>query len=91
MFNIKGCYIGKRNHENNIISYYIETTSFKTFKNVINYLDRYPLIGYKYLNYIYIRKAYILIENKEHLTLEGIEKINKYKEKMKYIIENNKI
>lgn len=64
------------------ITYYFETTSFNTFKNVINYLDKYPLISYKYLNYLYIRKAYLLIQNKEHLTLEGINKIKNIKNKM---------
>lgn len=95
---LKGCYIGKRNHnrpisnglrvcqgdQNDIISYYLETTSFSKTKVIINYLDKYQLISYKYLKYIYFRKTYLLIQDKKHLTEEGINKIIEYKNKMKY-------
>lgn len=81
---LKGCYIGTRIH-NNSITYYLEVTSFNTIKNVIMYLDTYQLISYKYLNFLYFRKAYLIVQNKEHLCLEGINKIKILKEKMKYI------
>lgn len=86
---IKGCYIGTRLHnkeelsENNT-TYYLETTSFEIAKNLINYLDKYHLISYKYLNYLFFRKAYLLIQSKKHLTEEGMNKIKNYKLKMKY-------
>lgn len=81
---VKGIYIGKRIHPNKNVTYYLETTSFSTFKNVINYLDKYPLLSYKYLNYIYIRKAYLIYQNKEHRTFKGLNKIIKLKFKMSY-------
>ncbi len=85
---IKGCYIGKYKHLNKnkeeISSYYLETTSFQLAKNVICYLNKYPLISYKYLNYLYFYKSYLLIQDKKHLTLEGQEKIKIYKDKMRY-------
>lgn len=87
--NTSGTYLGVRKHLNNnkeiIYTYYLETTSFGMFKNVINYIDHYPLITYKQLNYFFIRKAYLLIQNKKHLTKEGLNKIIKYKDKMKYL------
>lgn len=81
----KGAYLGLRKHKNKegepIFTYYLETTSFKLIKNVICYLDIYSLQSYKYLHYIYIYKIYLLIQNKDHLTLTGIKKIKEYKEK----------
>lgn len=82
--NLKGCYIGERKHNNDTISYYLETTSFEKSKNIIMYLDKYSLISYKYLNYLYFRKVYIIIQNKEYLTIEGINKIKDIKNKMSY-------
>lgn len=82
--NLKGCYIGKREHINGSISYYLETTSFSKTKEVISYLDKYQIISYKYINYLYFRKAYLIVQNKEHLTEEGINKIKELKDKMKY-------
>lgn len=84
-----GIYIGTRKHINKEtkeikITYYFETTSFSIFKKVINYIDNYPLISYKRLNYMWIRKAYLLIQSKEHITPEGLQKIIDYKNKMKY-------
>lgn len=84
-----GIYIGTRKHIDKEtkevkITYYFETTSFGIFKKVINYIDNYPLISYKRLNYMWIRKAYLLIQSKEHLTRTGLQKIIDYKNKMKY-------
>jgi len=66
------------------LSYYWETSSFRTIKNVICYLNKYPLqSSYKYINYLYLYKAYLLVQNKEHLSIEGVEKIKKYKKNMR--------
>lgn len=46
---------------------------------LLNYLDQYHLQSKKYLQYLFIRKIYLLIENKEHLTLDGLNKIIKIK------------
>lgn len=84
-----GIYIGTRKHIDKEtkeikITYYFETTSFGIFKKVINYIDNYPLISNKRLNYMWIRKTYLLIQSKEHITPMGIQKIIDYKNKMKY-------
>lgn len=84
--NLKGCYIGTRKHSNNLTSYYLETTSYSLSKRVISYLDKYQLISYKYLNYIYFRKIYLLIQDKRHLTEDGINQIKIMKNKMRYKI-----
>lgn len=99
--NLKGCYIGTRINNNNIsqpgamhqvgekdlnLYYYLETTSLNNNKFIINYLDKYHLISYKYLNYLYFRKTYLLIQNKDNLTNEDINKIKNYKNKMRYKI-----
>jgi len=49
---------------------------------MIEYLDKYPFLTQKDLQYQYFRKAYLLMENKEHLTLKGIEKIEYFKTQM---------
>jgi hypothetical protein len=49
---------------------------------LIQYLDKYPFICAKQLQYLYWRKAYLLMQNKEHLTSDGIIKILKWKLQM---------
>ena len=49
---------------------------------MINYFDQYHLLSSKHLNYLKWRKAYILIQNKEHLTESGLEQITKLKKTM---------
>lgn len=66
--------------ENN--TWYYESTNFSSAKKVIKYFNSYPLLSSKYINYLKWRKSYILIQNKEHLTIDGINKIIKYKNSM---------
>ena len=63
-------------------TYYYGSTSFGSAVKVINYFDQYPLLSSKHLNYLKWRKAYILIQNKEHLTELGLEQITKLKKTM---------
>lgn len=49
---------------------------------MIQYLDKYPFICAKQLQYLYWRKAYLLMQNKEHLTSDGIIQILKWKLQM---------
>ena len=60
-------------------TYYYGSTSFGSAKKIISYFDVYTLLSSKYLNYIKWRKVYIMIQNKDHLNLKGIEQINKLK------------
>lgn len=63
-------------------TYYYGSTSFSSAKKVIKYFDHYHLLSSKYVNYIKWRKAYLIIQNKEHLTKKGIDKIAKLKNTM---------
>lgn len=49
---------------------------------MINYLDRHPFLSTKNLQYQYFRKAYLLMDKREHLTHEGLQKLNEYQTKM---------
>ena len=63
-------------------TYYYGSTSFGSAKKVINYFDRYHLLSTKHINFIKWRKAYVLIQNKEHLNELGLAKIRKIKESL---------
>ena len=63
-------------------SYYYGSTSFGSAKKVINYFDTFHLQSSKHLNYLKWRKAYLLIQNKEHLNDQGFKQIIKLKNTM---------
>lgn len=73
---------GNIGYRKNQDTYYYESSSFACARKVINYLDRYHLLSHKHVNYLKWRKAYIIIQNKEHLTLLGLNKITKLKTSM---------
>ena len=77
--NLFGGNIGYRESQD---TYYYGSTSFGSAKKVINYFDKYHLQSSKHINYLKWRKAYIIIQNKDHLTETGIEKIRKLKDSM---------
>ena len=74
--NYFGGNIGYRKSQN---TYYYESTSAK---NVINYFDKYHLLSSKHINFLKWRKAYIIVQNKDHLNEEGLNKIVKLKSTM---------
>ena len=49
--------------------------SIKDLAVVINHFDKYPLITKKLADYILFKRIIGLISNKEHLTMEGLQKI----------------
>ena len=63
-------------------TYYYGSTSFGSAKKVINYFDHYHLLSSKHINFLKWRKAYIIIQNKDHLTETGLDKIKKLKSTM---------
>ena len=63
-------------------TYYFGSTSFGSAKNVINYFDFFQLLSSKHINYLKWRKAYIVIQNKKHLTESGLDEIIKVKKTM---------
>lgn len=60
-------------------TYYYGSTSFGSAKRAVEYFDRYHLQSRKHISFLRWRKAYRLIQEKEHLTDEGIAKIIKIK------------
>lgn len=60
-------------------TYYYVSTSFGSAKKVVDYFGRYHMLSTKYINFVKWRKAYILIQNKDHLTQSGLTKIKKLK------------
>ena len=63
-------------------TYYYGSTSFGSARKVVNYFDEYHLQSSKHLNYLKWRKAYLLIQNKEHLNDQGFKQIIKLKNTM---------
>ena len=62
--------------------YFYGSTSFGSAKNVINYFDKYHLLSSKHVNYLKWRKAYLIIQNKDHFTENGQDKLMKLKNTM---------
>lgn len=77
--NLLGGNIGYRTNQD---TYYYGSTSFGSARKVIGYFDKHHLLSTKYINYLKWRKAYIIIQNKDHLTLKGLDKITKIKSTM---------
>jgi len=64
--------------------YSYSSTSFKIAYIFANYFDKYHLLNAsKWLNFIKWRKAYRIVQRKEHLTLDGLAKIRKLKENLR--------
>jgi len=56
--------------------------SIKDLTVIVNHFEKYPLITQKWANYEIWRQAFVLIKNKEHLTLDGLNKIVALKDAM---------
>ena len=74
-----GGYVGERIHLAGFISNTYSSTSFENFYKFIKYFDSYHLQSKKILEFFYMRKCYLLVQNKLHLTEEGLKKIHCYK------------
>ena len=77
--NYLGGNIGYRKSQD---TYYYSSTSFGSANNTVKHFDRFHLLSSKHINYLKWRKAYILIQNREHLNTGGIDKILKLKNSM---------
>ena len=79
---IKEVFGGNIGYRESQDTYYYGSTSFGSAKKVIKYFDNYHLQSSKYFNYLKWRKAYIMVQAKDHLTEKGIDKIYKLKNSM---------
>nr|WVH39706.1 hypothetical protein [Ulva taeniata] len=75
-----GGYIGYRSLQN---TYYYSSVSFERAAILIEYLDRCQVMGPSLTLYWMWRKCYIIIQNKEHLSQKGIDRIAKIKAQMR--------
>ena len=79
-----GGYLGYRKYQD---TFYYSSVSYKNMYKIIKYFDKYSLQYHKtYLRYTIIRKSYIIIQNKEHLTDRGLQKLLNYQQKLKDMI-----
>jgi len=77
-------YLGYRKSQD---TFYYSSTSFKNMYYLLKYFDRYSLQNtHCYLRYTIIRKAYLIIQNKLHLTSKGLDKIFRYNNSLKDMI-----
>jgi hypothetical protein len=74
-----GGYVGTRLYPTGSISNPYSSTSFKNFYEFVKYFDSYHLQSKKSLEFFYMRKCYLLVQSKLHLTEEGAKKIGCYK------------
>ena len=86
--NFLGGNIGYRKNQD---TYYYGSTSFGSAKNVVDYFNSFHLLSSKYISYLKWRKAYLLIQDKKHLTELGLNKIIKLKNSMNKLNEDIKI
>lgn len=63
-------------------TYYYGSTSFGVAKKIIQYFDVYHLQSSKHISYLKWRKVYTIIQNKDHLTEKGLNKIKLIKDSL---------
>ena len=63
-------------------TYYYRSTSFGSAKKVINYFNNFHMLSNKHINYLKWRKAYLIIQDKNHLNQDDFSKIFKLKNTM---------
>lgn len=79
---IKNFFGGNIGYRKSQDTFYYGSTSFGSAKNVINYFDHFHLLSNKRINYLKWREAYLIIQNRNHLNNNGLEKIIKLKNTM---------
>jgi LAGLIDADG endonuclease len=63
---IKDVFGGNIGYRKSQDTYFYDSTSFGSAKKVINYFDTFHLQSSKHINFLKWRKAYIIIQNKDH-------------------------
>jgi hypothetical protein len=82
-------YLGYREAQD---TYYYSSISFSNFSEVLQYFDRFSLQSpTKYLSYEYMRKAFLIVQVKEHLTETGFKKIEMYHKRLLEIKDKSMI
>jgi hypothetical protein len=53
----------------------LRVQSIKEMELVFKHLDKYPLITQKRADYLLFKQAFLIVQNKDHLTIEGLKKL----------------
>jgi hypothetical protein len=61
---------------------YLITKNFDLSGKLIPFFEKYQIIGVKYQDYLDFKQVVELMKKKDHLTVEGLEKIKNIKERM---------
>lgn len=86
---VVGGYVGFRKSQN---TYYYSSVSFRNAVTLIEYLDKYQLMGNKRSQYWVWRKAYVCVQNQTHTSEKGHTLIKRLKETLSQLKKNyNKI
>jgi hypothetical protein len=73
--------VGKiRSQGNGIIN--LQVSSIKGLAAIMDHFDKFPLISQKLADYLLFKQAFELVSRKEHLTMEGLQKIVNIKASM---------
>lgn len=83
--NYLGGNIGYRKNQD---TYYYGSTSFGSARKVIKYFDTFHMLSNKQVSYLKWRKALIIIQSKNHLNENGLNKIIKLKSTMNRLCDN---
>jgi hypothetical protein len=76
-------------------SYYVEkafgirTDTMESRVELFNYLNKYPLFGYKYFYQVNLEKIHKLAISKEYKTIEGRDKVIEYGNLLKYDVNKH--
>ena len=66
-------------------TYYYTSNSFTNAVKLIQYLDHFQLMSNKLSQYWLWRQAYILFQDKVHLSPEGIAKVDSFKKQLTFL------
>jgi hypothetical protein len=70
-------------------AYEVRTDNLESRNLLFDYLNKFPIFGYKHYAQLNLEKIHLLVISKNHRTIEGKDKLEKYSNLMKYDI--NKI
>jgi len=69
-------------HGKESVEYRVE--SIRELQVIVDHFDKYPLITQKLSDYLLFKQVFELIKNKEHLTIEGLNKIEGIKASLNF-------
>ena len=79
------------NYKNRLICEFIVTKIDDILEHIIPFFIKHPILGSKYINYLYFNSAAEIIKSKEHLNSNGLERILQLKNKITTYYKNKTI